>query len=118
MAGNDPLDQSTLDNLERNVGAEVMTVLVTEFLSGVDSRLSRLAAAARAGNLQATLAESHDLGTESGSLGLLQLYGAARRIETAARGGDAAAVQGEVERLADWSAPGIAALRARFPGVV
>jgi HPt (histidine-containing phosphotransfer) domain-containing protein len=118
MAGSDPLDQSTLETLERNVGAEVMAVLVTEFLAGVDGRLSRLAQAAQAGNLQATLAESHDLGTESGSLGLGQLYAAARRIEAAARCGDAAAVQGEVAGLAGWSAPGIAALRARFPGAV
>ena len=117
-AGSDPLDQSTLENLERNVGAEVMTVLVAEFLSDVDGRLSRLAAAAQAGNLQATLAESHDLGTESGSLGLSQLFAAARRIETAARGGDATAVQDEVAQIAAWSVPGIQALRSRFPDAV
>lgn len=118
MPGTDPLDQSTLENLERNVGSEVVALLVAEFLSGVDSRLARLAAAAGAGNLQAALAESHDLGTESGSLGLGQLFAAARRIETGARAGDAAAVRSEAERLADWSEPGIAALRARFPDAV
>jgi HPt (histidine-containing phosphotransfer) domain-containing protein len=113
--GAPPLDSAVLETLERNVGGDVVLMLVAEFLSGVEGRVARLEAASSAGDLRAILMESHDLGTESGSLGLLPLHAAARRIEIAARAADLAAASAVIDGLRALSEPGIAALRSRFP---
>ena len=110
----DGLDRQVLDKLEASIGRDMVVVLVAEFLDGVGGRLDKIEQAVATGNADLLIRQTHDLGSEAGSLGAMTLHLAARAIETDAKMGNLADACQKGAALRAVAAPGLAALRQTY----
>jgi HPt (histidine-containing phosphotransfer) domain-containing protein len=94
-----PLDAAALDRLRQlNVPGEpdVLTEVLDLFCRDVPPRLSRLAAAADAGDMAAAERVAHSIKGSAANIGARALQEASRVVEDAARRGDIVGVQANV----------------------
>jgi PAS domain S-box-containing protein len=95
------LDDAQLDGLTRLMPAARLRTIIETFLASAQTRLQRIEAAAKAGDLTGLAREAHDLKGVSGNFGARRLQQLAERLEQAAKAGDtaqAAALVGKVRR--------------------
>lgn len=75
------VDESILQQMIKDTGAEVMPFLIDHYLEECEIRLSKIQRAATERNLPALEFESHTLGSTSLALGNRRLSNLARKIE-------------------------------------
>ena len=110
----DGLDRQVLEKLESSIGRDMVVVLTEEFLGGVGTRLDKIDQAVASGDADLLIRQTHDLGSESGSLGAMTLHLAARAVETSAKMGNLSEACQKAAGLRAIAAPALAALRQTY----
>lgn len=106
------LDRAVFDVLVQAVGDEMMERLLKQFVVDVRVRVERVVDACLNGDLAAARAASHDAKSMSATFGLSALSAAAAAVETACRGGDAAAARIAAPQLSRRLAEALPVLNA------
>jgi len=83
------LDDAQLDGLTRLMPAARLRTIIETFLAAAQTRLQRIEATAKAGDLPELAREAHDLKGVSGNFGARRLQQLAERLERAAKAGEA-----------------------------
>jgi len=114
--GDEALDERVLENLEEQLGREMVQELVGEYRSSATELAQKIEVARASGDLKGLGDAAHTLKSASGSLGLKLLYRQAYVVEESARLGRAEAAA-EADGLAALVADGLTLLDARYSAV-
>ena len=104
-----------LAKLAKHLGSDTARRLVQLFLDRALPLLGEIEAAAAARDAKALRHAAHELVTNAGTLGFLELAAAARAIEQAAASGRQVEAQEQLDSLRTLTEASMAALRARDP---
>ncbi|MCA3245456.1 MAG: response regulator [Azospirillum sp.] len=108
------LDERTLDELEAQLGREIVASLVDDYAATSDQLQADIAAARAAGDLAAWTRAVHSLKSAAANMGLARVFVLARDAEAAGEAQDASTLAVLSDRLTAPAAEGVAALRMRY----
>lgn len=108
------LDERTLDELEAQLGREIVASLVDDYAATSDQLQADIAAARAAGDLAAWTRAVHSLKSAAANMGLARVFVLARDAEAAGEAQDESTLAVLSDRLTAPAAEGVAALRMRY----
>jgi HPt (histidine-containing phosphotransfer) domain-containing protein len=101
-------------NLETQIGADTVALLVDDFAASADEAVAQIAQARASGDLVVWTRAAHSLKSAAANMGLARVFQLAAAIEAAGDKGDRSTMEAPSDRLAQASQEGVAALRARY----
>jgi signal transduction histidine kinase/DNA-binding NarL/FixJ family response regulator len=108
------LDTNVIANLESQIGAETVALLVDDFAASADEAVAQIAQARASGDLVVWTRAAHSLKSAAANMGLARVFQLANAIEAAGDKGDRSTMEAPSDRLPQASQEGVAALRARY----
>lgn len=108
------LDASVIANLESQIGADTVALLVDDFAASADDAIAQIAQARASGDLVVWTRAAHSLKSAAANMGLARVFQLADAIEAAGEKGDRSTMEARSGNLPDAAAAGVAALRARY----
>jgi len=113
MADGPMIDLHQLTSIQDTVSPAIFVDLVGSFLDGATARIALVEQFAATGDFPALASEAHDLVSTAGNFGARRVSGLARRLESAARRGDAAVIAELIPVLVHTAGDAFTLIRTR-----
>lgn len=110
----DALDVSVLEQLEGDLGVEIVQQLITSFLDDSSLRVEAIVKAVKDMDYQVVLDEAHSLKSSSGSFGAAPLHQFARKLEVVCEAGVRDDIVSTTNNLEEMAGKTFSALKTRY----
>lgn len=109
-----PLHESVLEQLEEDLGTDVVVQLIESFLTDTSDRVNRIVEAAKELDLAMVQDEAHSLKSSSGSFGAMPLHEFAKQLEQKCKEGDESEIHNIALDLEKTATDTFSALEKRY----